>query len=73
MLSRQDTVCADLCKALLSADIPLNKLDNPELKGFLEKEKKQSKCRANVVCFHAFVYFQGSHICPVLAKIFNLG
>jgi len=37
MLSRQDTISADLCKALLSADIPLNKLDNPELKGFLEK------------------------------------
>lgn len=32
----------DLCKAFISADIPLNKLSNPVLKGFLEQYTKQS-------------------------------
>ena len=31
-------VSAELCMAFLSADIPINKLDNPQLRQLLEKE-----------------------------------
>ena len=36
--SRSETVGKELCRAFLAANIPWKKLENPELRGFLEKE-----------------------------------
>lgn len=38
MFSRNEIVSHDLCNAFLSANIPLEKLNNPQLKQFLEEQ-----------------------------------